>query len=110
MHEEDAGVDRECAGELKKPARRHEVSVRLRLADGAYHHFEVQCSRIEDKRGKVIVWSGPLAEQSLAEMPTANRFENAKRQNSLLANPGLGPSKERYADVAADCGFAAGFE
>jgi len=79
MHPNDAALVQEVSRDVERTGTRHEVSVRLRLADGAYHHFEVQCSRIEDKHGKVIVWSGPLAEQSLAEMPTANRFENAKR-------------------------------
>jgi hypothetical protein len=78
MHPNDAALVQEVSRDVEKTGTRREVSVRLRLADGAHHHFEVQCSRIEDKHGKVIVWSGPLAEESLAEMPTANRFESAK--------------------------------
>ena len=35
---------------------------RLRMADGAYHRFEGQVSRIEDKRGKIIKWVGMSAE------------------------------------------------
>jgi len=78
MHPNDAALVQEVSRDVEKTGTRREVSVRLRLADGAYHQFKVQCARIEDKHGKVIVWSGPLAEQSLAEMPTANRVEGAK--------------------------------
>jgi K+-sensing histidine kinase KdpD len=75
---DDAALVQEVSRDVEKTGTRREVSVRLRLADGAYHQFKVQCARIEDKHGKVIVWSGPLAEQSLAEMPAANRVEGAK--------------------------------
>ena len=78
MHPNDAALVQEVSRDVEKTGTRREVSVRLRLADAAYHQFKVQCARIEDKHGKVIVWSGPLAEQSLAEMPTANRVEGAK--------------------------------
>jgi PAS domain-containing protein len=80
MHPNDAALVQELSRQVEKTGARQEVSVRLRLADGAYHSFDVECSRFEDKHGKVIVWSGPLAEESLlAATPMTNRVETAKR-------------------------------
>jgi PAS domain S-box-containing protein len=70
MHPNDAALVQELSRQVEKTGARQEVSVRLRLADGAYHSFSVQCSRIEDKHGKVIVWSGPLTEDA-AGIPIA---------------------------------------
>ncbi len=64
MHPNDAALVQALSRQVEKTGARQEVSVRLRLADGAYHDFSVQCSRIEDKHGKVIVWSGPLTEDA----------------------------------------------
>ena len=72
MHPNDAALVRDLSRHVEKTGARQEVSVRLRLADGAYHNFSVQCSRIEDKHGKVIVWAGPLTEDA-AGIPIAVR-------------------------------------
>jgi len=74
MHPNDAALVEELSRHVEKTGTRQEVSVRLRLADGAYHDFSVQCSRIEDKHGKVIVWSGPLTEDA-AGIPITVRSE-----------------------------------
>jgi PAS domain S-box-containing protein len=74
MHPNDAALVRDLSRHVEKTGARQEVSVRLRLADGAYHNFSVQCSRIEDKHGKVIVWSGPLTEDA-GGIPSAVRNE-----------------------------------
>jgi PAS domain S-box-containing protein len=72
MHPNDAALVHDLSRHVEKTGARQEVSVRLRLADGAYHNFSVQCSRIEDKHGKVILWSGPLTEDA-AGIPIAVR-------------------------------------
>jgi PAS domain S-box-containing protein len=74
MHPNDAALVRDLSRHVEKTGARQEVSVRLRLADGAYHNFSVQCSRIEDKHGEVVVWSGPLTEDA-AGIPSAVRNE-----------------------------------
>jgi PAS domain S-box-containing protein len=74
MHPNDAALVQELSRHVEKTGARQEISVRLRLADGAYHDFRVQCSRIEDKHGKVIVWSGPLTEDA-AGIPITVRSE-----------------------------------
>jgi PAS domain S-box-containing protein len=74
MHPNDRALVQELSRHAEKTGARQEVSVRLRLADGAYHNFSVHCSRIEDKHGKVIVWSGPLTEDA-AGMPITVRNE-----------------------------------
>jgi PAS domain S-box-containing protein len=74
MHPNDAALVHGLSRQVEKTGARQEVNVRLRLADGAYHDFSVQCSRIEDKHGKVIVWSGPLTEGA-AGIPITVRSE-----------------------------------
>jgi PAS domain-containing protein len=64
MHPNDAALVQELSRQVAKTGARQEVIVRLRLADSAYHNFSVWCSRIEDRHGKVIVWSGPLTEEA----------------------------------------------
>ena len=78
MHPNDAALVHDLSRHVEKTGARQEVSVRLRLADGAYHNFSVRCSRIEDKHGQVIVWSGPLAEDT-AGIPIAVHKETVSR-------------------------------
>jgi PAS domain S-box-containing protein len=78
MHPNDAALVQELSRQVEKTGARQEVSVRLRLADGAYHDFSVQCSRIEDKHGRVIVWSGPLTEDATG-IPIAVHNETKSR-------------------------------
>jgi PAS domain S-box-containing protein len=79
MHPNDAELVDAISRRVEETGVGEEIRVRLRLADGAYHSFDVECSRLEDKHGKVIVWSGPLAEESPAGMSITNRLESAKR-------------------------------
>lgn len=74
MHPNDAALVQELSRQVERTGAPQETSVRLRLADGAYHNFSVQCSRIADKHGEVIVWSGPLTEDA-AGMPITARGE-----------------------------------
>jgi PAS domain S-box-containing protein len=76
MHPNDAALVDELSRHVERTGARQEASVRLRLADGAYHNFSVQCSRIDDKHGKVIVWSGPLTEDA-AGIPITVRSEGS---------------------------------
>ena len=71
MHPNDAALVQELSRHVATTGDRQELSIRLRLADGAYHNFSVQCSRIEDKHGKVIVWSGPITEDAAGLPVTA---------------------------------------
>jgi PAS domain S-box-containing protein len=76
MHPNDAELVKDMSRQVEKSGVREEIDVRLRLADGQYHSFSVQCSRLEDKHGRVIVWSGPITEDGVAEMATAKSSEN----------------------------------
>ena len=72
MHPNDAQLVKDLSRQVEKSGVTEEVGVRLRLADGKYHSYTVQCSRLEDRHGKVIVWSGPATEDGVAEAPTAS--------------------------------------
>jgi PAS domain S-box-containing protein len=74
MHPNDAGLVKDISRHVEESGVREEISVRLRLADGKYHSFSVQCSRLEDKHGRVIVWSGPKTEDSVAELMTPPEY------------------------------------
>jgi PAS domain S-box-containing protein len=76
MHPNDAELVKDISRQVEKSGGREETSVRLRLADGKYHSFAVECSRLDDKHGRVIVWSGPNTEDGAAEIATANSSEN----------------------------------
>jgi PAS domain S-box-containing protein len=76
MHPNDAELVKDISRQVEKSGGREEISVRLRLADGQYHRFTVECSRLDDKHGRVIVWSGPDTEDGVAEMETARSSEN----------------------------------
>jgi PAS domain-containing protein len=76
MHPNDAELVKDISRQVEKSGIREETSVRLRLADGKFHRFTVECSRLDDKHGWVIVWSGPNAEDGVSEMARANTPEN----------------------------------
>jgi PAS domain-containing protein len=76
MHPNDAELVKDISRHVEKSGGREEISVRMRLADGKFHRFTVECSRLEDRHGRVIAWSGPNAEDGLEEMATANSTEN----------------------------------
>jgi PAS domain S-box-containing protein len=76
MHPNDAELVKDISRQVEKSGIREEIDVRLRLADGKYHTFSVQCSRLEDKHGSVIVWSGPTAETGVAKMVATKSVEN----------------------------------
>ena len=72
MHPNDAQLVKDLSRQVEKSGVSEEIGVRLRLADGKYHRFTVQCSRIEDRHGRVIVWSGPATEDDAAEAPAVS--------------------------------------
>jgi PAS domain S-box-containing protein len=76
MHPNDAELVKDTSRQVESSGVREEIDVRLRLADGKYHTFSVQCSRLKDKHGSVIVWSGPTAEIGVAEMAATKSVEN----------------------------------
>jgi PAS domain S-box-containing protein len=80
MHPNDAELVRNMSRQVEKSGVSEEICVRLRLADGEYHSFSAECSRLEDKHGKVIVWSGPNTEDRVAEMAPANSSESVRPQ------------------------------
>jgi PAS domain S-box-containing protein len=67
MHPNDAQLVKDLSRQVEKSGVTEEVGVRLRLADGKYHRYTVECSRLEDRHGRVIVWSGPAKEDGVAE-------------------------------------------
>lgn len=67
MHPNDAQLVKDLSRQVEKSGVGEEISVRLRLADGVYHRYTAQCSRLEDRHGKVIVWSGSATEDGAAE-------------------------------------------
>jgi PAS domain-containing protein len=71
MHPNDAALVKDLSRQVEESGVSEEIGVRLRLADGNYHRFSVRCSRHEDRHGKVVVWSGPRAEDSSPELETA---------------------------------------
>jgi PAS domain-containing protein len=66
MPRSDADLVKDISRRVEETGVREEISVRLRLADGAYHRINAECSRLEDKHGKVVVWSSPATEGQLA--------------------------------------------
>jgi PAS domain S-box-containing protein len=76
MDPNDAKLVKDISRQVEKSGRREEISVRLRLADGKYHRFTAECSRLDDKHGTVIVWSGPNTEDGVAEIATAKSSED----------------------------------
>jgi PAS domain S-box-containing protein len=72
MHPNDAQMVKDLSAQIERTGVSEEISVRLRLADGRYHRFNVQGSRIEDRHGRVIVWSGPATEEGVAEGQAAS--------------------------------------
>ena len=76
MHPNDAELVKDISRQVEKSGAREEIGVRLQLADGKYHRFTVECSRLDDKHGRVIVWSGPNTEDRVAEMATAKSSGN----------------------------------
>jgi len=78
MHPQDAESVDEVSRRVERTGVREEIRVRMRMADGAYHGFDAECSRLEDGHGKVIVWSSPTADQSRAGTPVTNRLGGAK--------------------------------
>jgi PAS domain S-box-containing protein len=76
MDPNDAELVKDISRQVEKSGVREEISVRLRLADGKYHSFLVECSRLDDKHGRVIVWSGPSTEDGAPEMATAKSSED----------------------------------
>lgn len=80
MHPNDAELVKDISRHVEESSVREEINVRLRLADGEYHSFTVECSRLEDKHGRVIVWSGPTTEESISEIAAAKSSENSEPQ------------------------------
>jgi len=80
MHPNDAELVKDISRQVEASGAREEISVRLRLADGKYHRFTVECSRLDDKHGRVIVWSGPNAEEGVAEMAKGRTAEKIGSQ------------------------------
>jgi PAS domain S-box-containing protein len=80
MHPNDAELVKDISRQVEKSGEREEIGVRLRLADGDYHRFTAECSRLENKHGTVIVWSGPTTEDDVEEMATAKPSENIRPQ------------------------------
>lgn len=72
MHPNDAQLVKDLSRQVERSGVTEEVSVRLRLADGKYHRYTAQCSRLVDRHGKVIVWSGSATEDGPAEAPAAS--------------------------------------
>jgi PAS domain S-box-containing protein len=72
MHPNDAQLVKDLSRQVEKSGVSEEIGVRVRLADGKFHRFTVQCSRLEDRHSKVIVWSGPSTEDGVAETPPAS--------------------------------------
>jgi PAS domain-containing protein len=72
MHPNDAQLVKDLSRQVEESGVSEEISVRLRLADGEYHRFTAQCSRIEDRHGRVIVWSGPATEDAAADAPAVS--------------------------------------
>lgn len=66
MHPNDTQLVKDMSRQVEESGVSEELGVRLRLADGKYHRFAVRCSRIEDRHGRVIVWSGPGTEEGLS--------------------------------------------
>ena len=80
MHPNDAELVKDLSLKVEKSGAREEISVRLKFADGRYHRFSVECSRLEDKHGKVVVWSGPRAEDGAPEVATVGSLQDTESQ------------------------------
>jgi PAS domain S-box-containing protein len=78
MHPHDAESVDEISRRVERTGVGEEIRVRMRMADGAYHSFDAECSRLEDRHGKVIVWSSPTADETRAGTPVTNRLGGAK--------------------------------
>lgn len=58
VHPNDVELVRQISMQVEKTGLREEVGLRLLAADGKYHSFDAECSCLDGKQGKVIVWSG----------------------------------------------------
>jgi len=79
MHPNDAQMVKDLSTQIERSGVSEEISVRLRLADGRFHRFNVRGSRIEDRHGKLIVWSGPATEEGVAETLAASPGHAGRR-------------------------------
>lgn len=90
MHPNDAELVKDISRNVEKSGGREETSVRLRLADGKYHRFSVECSRLDDTHGRVIVWSGPNTEDGASDSAPHRDGREAAHSGQSSSAPARG--------------------